>query len=237
MSTIAIIPARGGSKRILRKNMVLCGGRPLLAHTFEAAKASHRLDRIVLSTDDPEIADFGRSSGIEVPYMRPPQLAADDTPMIAVLQNLLEWLDRDVSSPAAALVLLQPTSPLRTAAHIDAAVDLFSAKPNIDSVVSVVAPPHIYHPLKSWKILNGVLVPYLDNVKPIVGSRDLPPAWARNGPAILVMRPALVRSGELYGKRSLPYVMERDVSIDVDEPFDLAIADFLLRRRGSVKSH
>jgi len=206
-STIAIIPARGGSKRIPRKNLALCGGQPLLAHTFAAAKTSRSIDRILLSTDDAEIADYGRSNGIEVPYIRPPPLAADDTPMIAVLQNLLAWLDQ-ASTQTEAVVLLQPTSPMRTAAHIDDAVKLFRAHPDVDSVVSVVAPPHIFHPLKTLKVVGQRLVPYLDGVEPVVGHRDLPQAYGRNGPAVLVMRPDAIRRGDIYGATSVPYVMD-----------------------------
>lgn len=229
---VAIIPARGGSKRIPRKNLALCAGKPLIAHTFAAARSSHHLERILLSTEDDEIADYGRINGIEVPYLRPAGLAADDTPMQAVLQEILAWLDRGTPDSIDSVVLLQPTSPLRTGAHIDQAIELLRAHSDTDSVVSVVTPPHIFHPLKLLKTVGGMLVPYLDDVKPVTGSRNLPPVYGRNGPAILVMRPEIIRRGEIYGSTSLPYVMEASVSIDVDEPLDLEIADLLLRRRG-----
>lgn len=229
--TVAIIPARGGSKRIPGKNLTPCAGRPLLAYTFAAAKASRHLGRILLSTDDDEIAAYGRDSGIEVPYLRPAALAADDTPMVAVLQDLLAWLDRTEPSGIDAVVLLQPTSPLRTKTHIDEGIELFRAHPEAESVVSVVAPPHIFHPLKMLKPLGQGLVPYLDDVPPIVGHRDLPVAYGRNGPAVLVMRPAVICRGEIYGAPSLPYVMDAKASIDIDDPLDLEIAELLLRRR------
>ena len=203
----------------------------MLAHTLEAARGSRTISRVLLSTEDEEIAAFGRASGVEVPYLRPANLATDDAPMLLVLQDLLNWLDRNSEQPVGAIVLLQPTSPLRTADHIDEAVRHFYSHPAADSVVSVVAPPHIFHPLKAWKTSGEVLVPYFDEIKPTVVTRDLPPAFARNGPAILVMRPSLIRGGDLYGKVSLPYVMAADVSVDIDEPLDLDLADMLLRKR------
>src|SRR5690349_4345310 len=111
---IAVIPARGGSKRVPRKNLSLCGGKALIAHTFEAAKSSQFLDRVILSTDDEEIATMGRQFGIEVPFLRPANLAADDAPMAPVLQHVLDWTDAAAPINIDALVLLQPTSPLRT---------------------------------------------------------------------------------------------------------------------------
>lgn len=231
MRLIGIIPARGGSKRIPRKNLALCAGQPLLAHTLSAAKSSRLLGRIFLSTDDLEIAAYAREYGVEVPYLRPAHLAADDTSMVAVLQDLVGWLDRAEPSAIDAVVLLQPTSPLRTATHIDQAIGLFFSHPEAESVVSVVEPPHIFHPLKISKPSDRGLVPYIDGVPSAFGHRDLPTAYARNGPAVLIMRPSIIRRGELYGCPSLPYVMAPEDSIDIDEPLDLEIAELLLKRR------
>lgn len=231
MSFIGIVPARGGSKRIPRKNLALCAGRPLLGYTLSAATSSRLLQRVLLSTDDEEIAAYGRANGAEVPYLRPAPLAADDTPMIAVLQDLVAWLDRTSSTPVEAIVLLQPTSPLRRGEHIDAAIEVFTTHPDAESVVSVVTPPHIFHPLKLSKPSPRGLVPYLDDVPPALGHRDLPVAYARNGPAVLITRPDVIRRGEIYGSPSLPYVMAAEDSIDIDEPLDLEIAEFLLKRR------
>jgi CMP-N,N'-diacetyllegionaminic acid synthase len=228
---VGIIPARGGSKRIPRKNLALCAAQPLLGYTLLAAKSSRLMQRVLLSTDDDEIAAYGRANGVEVPYLRPAHLAADDTPMIAVLQDFVAWLDRTETSPADAVVLLQPTSPLRRAEHIDQAIELFRLHREAESVVSVVTPPHIFHPLKLSKPSPCGLVPYLDDMPPVLGHRDLPLVYARNGPAVLVTRIDVIRRGELYGSPSLPYVMAPEDSIDIDEPFDLEIAEILLKRR------
>ena len=229
-SVVAVIPARGGSKRIPRKNMAPCAGKPLIVHTFAAAKASRRLNRILLSTEDPEIAACGRDNGIEV-HPRPPALAADDTPMLAVLENIMAWLDHPESDGPESIVLLQPTSPLRSSRHIDDAVELFRLHPQADSVVSVMTPPHIFHPLKMLKPSRERLVPFIEGSEAAMGHRNLPPAYARNGPAVLVIRPDTIRRGQIYGDVSIPYVMDRIDSIDIDDPLDLEIADLLLRRR------
>ena len=229
-SVIAVIPARGGSKRIPRKNMAPCAGKPLIAHTFAAARASRHLDRVLLSTEDTEIAAYARDNGIEV-HLRPAALAADDTPMLAVLENIMAWLDHPESGGVESFVLLQPTSPLRSSQHIDDAVELFRSHPEAESVVSVTMPPHIFHPLKILKPCGERLVPFIEGGEFAVGHRNLPPAYARNGPAVLVMRPDVIRRGQIYGDVSVPYVMDRIDSVDIDDPFDLEIADLLLRRR------
>ena len=227
-NTIAIIPARGGSKRIPDKNIADCAGQPLLGYTCAAALESERLSRVVISTDDPEIAKVAQSCGVEVPFLRQGDLAKDDTLMLPVVQNMLDWLDPDGTS-IDAVVLLQPTSPLRTSGDIDAAIDMFYEQ-GPDSVVSVTPVPHIYHPLKVVRPTDAGLVPFLDDRPAVTGHRDLPPAFARNGPAVLVMRPDVIRQGSLYGETSLPYEMPAERSVDIDDPLDLAFAEFLLNR-------
>jgi len=227
---VGIVPARGGSKRIPNKNMAPCGGLPLLGHTFAAARSARSLDRVILSTDDARIADYGREQGIEVPFLRPAALALDSAPMLDVLQHILHWLERETTAGIDALVLLQATSPLRTSEDIDNAVATFKEHPEADSVVSVTPIAHIFHPWKALTLAEGRLVPFMGDTG-VAGTRDLPPAFGRNGPAVLVMRPATVRAGKIYGAVSLPYMMAPGSSIDIDEPFDLEVADLLLRKR------
>ena len=229
---VGIIPARGGSKGIPGKNLVALGGRPLIAHTFEAARASRTLTRIVLSTDSEQIAEFGRAEGIDVPFLRPSSLADDDTPMLAVLQHAIGALE----SRPEIIVLLQPTSPLRRAEHIDAAVTLLQ-RTSADSVVSVIAVPHQFTPGSLMRVEGDRIVPFL-NETAAMRRQDKPVLYARNGPAILVTRSQIIESGRLYGGDTRPYVMSREDSIDIDEPFDLEIAEALLARRGgSTRVH
>jgi CMP-N-acetylneuraminic acid synthetase len=229
MAVIGLIPARGGSKGIPSKNIAPCAGRPLLAYTCEAARASHMLDRVILSTDSDRIAEVGRAYGAEVPFMRPAALADDAAPALPVMLHALEWLESGGVS-AEAIVLLQPTSPLRRAKHIDEAVELFRST-QADSVVSVVEVPHRYHPDSVMREEAGGLVPYRRGVHTVTSRHDLKPLYARNGPAVLVASRATLRSGQLYGMRTIGYQMSEADSLDVDTPWDLHLAELLLRGR------
>ena len=143
-----------------RKNLALLAGRPLLSYTFDAVRGSRCLTRPVLSTDDVEIAAYARSCGVEVPFMRPAALADDTTSALPVVQHALAELGRSGFLPDV-VVLLQPTSPLRRAARIDAAVEKFVAS-GADSVVTVVEVPHQFNPVSVVKIEEGRLVPFFD---------------------------------------------------------------------------
>jgi len=136
---VGLIPARGGSKSIPRKNLALVAGRPLLAYTAQAALGAAGLDRVILSTDDGEIAAAGRSLGLDVPFLRPAALAGDEAGMVPVMRHMLDWLAEEGIAEAT-LVLLQPTSPLRQARHIDEAVALLLDS-GAETVVSVVEVP------------------------------------------------------------------------------------------------
>lgn len=229
VEVVGLIPARGGSKAIPRKNLHLLAGKPLLAYTAEAARTSRTLTRRILSTDDAEIADMGRRLGLEVPFERPAPLSADDAPMGPVLRHALDWYVDETGAEPEALVLLQPTSPLRAAHHIDEAVKLLRARA-ADTVVSVVRVPHRYHPGSILRELDGRVRPYFDG--PTAARRqDKDPLWARNGPAVLVVRPAVLRRDELYGERTVPYPMSEADSVDIDEPADLELAERLLLTR------
>jgi CMP-N-acetylneuraminic acid synthetase len=168
MRTLGVIPARGGSKGIPGKNLRLLAGRPLLAYTADAARGSRRLSRVVLSTDDEATAAAGRSLGLEVPFLRPADLAADDSPMLPVLRHAVEALSAS-GFEADAVVLLQPTSPLRRAEHIDAAIELLEAT-GADSVVSVVEVPHQFNPVSVMTLEGDRLKPFVPG--PLVTRRQ-----------------------------------------------------------------
>ena len=228
LDVLGLIPARGGSKGIPRKNLASLAGRPLLSYTAEAARASRRLTRVVLSTDSPEIAAAGVALGLDVPFMRPAALSADDTPMLPVLQHALETLAAS-GFAAEVVVLLQPTSPLCRAEHIDAAIDLLESS-GADSVVSVVEVPHQFHPLSVMTIDGGQLQPFSDG--PTVTRRqDKPRVYARNGPAVLAVQAAVLRDGSLYGSDTRPFVMSPRESLDIDDAWDLELADLILSKR------
>jgi CMP-N-acetylneuraminic acid synthetase len=227
---LGVIPARGGSKGIPRKNLVPLGGRPLMAYTCEAACASRLLTRVVVSTEDGEVAEVARRLGIEV-CDRSPALAADDTPMLDVLLDLLATLDRRDAYRPEVIVLLQPTSPFRRAQHIDDGVRLL-LESGADSVVSVVAVPHQFTPGSLMRLEGGRLLTESGAIGPL-RRQDKPPLFARNGPAVLAVRTTVVRDQHvLYGADTRALVMSRADSIDIDEGFDLEVAELLIASRG-----
>jgi CMP-N,N'-diacetyllegionaminic acid synthase len=230
MSIVAVIPARGGSKGIPRKNLVRIAGRPLIAYAIDAARTAVSVDRVLISTDDSEIADVARELGAEVPFLRPPELADDTAPMLGVLRHALAWLESQRMT-VEALVLLQPTSPLRTGRHVEEAIALFRSAPP-SSVVSVVEVPHQFNPVSVMKLsAQGTLTPFFGDQAVVTRRQDKPKAYARNGPAVLVCHPDTLRSGELYGASCLPYLMSEEDSLDIDGPRDLTVAEQALKNR------
>ena len=233
MQILGIIPARGGSKGIPHKNLVSLCGRPLLAYTADAVHESTRLTRTIVSTNDETIAATARSLGLDVPFMRPPELAADDTPMLSVLQHAAVML-AGAGFVADVVVLLQPTSPLRRGEHIDAALELLE-RSRAESVVSVVEVPHQFNPVSVLTLAGERLRPFLGG--PVVNRRqDKPQVLARNGPAVLAVRMAVLSAGTLYGDDCRPLVMSAEESIDIDTPWEVLVAELALRSRASKNS-
>jgi CMP-N,N'-diacetyllegionaminic acid synthase len=225
---VAIIPARGGSKGIPRKNIHPLCGQPLIAYSIGAARQSKSIDRTIVSTDDSEIAEISRHFGAEV-RMRPASLSQDDTPTRAVLEHVVTALAGERYLPDAVLTL-QPTSPLRTAAHIDEAAGLFAADPRADSLVSCVEVPHIFHPLSVMRLTSeGYLEPFLPAPQPY-RRQDKEGVLARNGAAIYITRTARVAE-YVFGGRLIPYLMDADSSVDIDTLEDIRIAERRLRSR------
>lgn len=228
MNVLGVVPARGGSKGVPRKNLMSIAGRPLLAYTADAVRASRRLTRVVVSTDDHEIAEAARAHGLDVPFLRPADLASDQTPMLQVLQHAVRELARE-GFVADAVVLLQPTSPLRRAEHIDCAVDLLEST-GADSVVSVVEVPHQFSPVSVMR-LDGERLRRYDEGPMVTRRQDKPRLFARNGPAVLAVRVDVLEKGSLYGDDSRPMVMNADDSVDIDGAEDISAVERLLGER------
>lgn len=226
---LALIPARGGSKSIPRKNIALLAGRSLISYAIEAARNSESVGRVIVSTDDEEIASVAKAEGAEVPFLRPPALAEDSTLILPVIRHLLESLGNESGYRPWAVALLQPTSPLRKPAHVDGAVALLR-ETGADSVVSVVDVPHNFNPVSLLRIEGGRLVPYLKGEgNRVLRRQDKPVVYARNGPVVLVSRyKTLMEKNELYGEDCRPYHMDDKHSIDIDGPDDLAMAEIIL---------
>jgi CMP-N,N'-diacetyllegionaminic acid synthase len=234
LTVLALIPARGGSKGIPGKNIAPLCGKPLIAWTIEAAQRARGIDRIVVSTDDEPIAEVARSLGAEVPFMRPTELARDDTPGIAPPLHALRWLAEHEGYRPDALMLLQPTSPLRLTADIEGALELFQ-RPGIDSVVSVTEAHHHPYLLKTMG-KSGHLQPFMVPDQPYVRRQDLPPLFALNGALWLIRSEILLAREEWYTDHTLGYIMPPERSLDVDTPFDLRLCELILADRTSEHS-
>jgi CMP-N,N'-diacetyllegionaminic acid synthase len=216
--TLGLIPARGGSKSVPRKNVRGLAGKPVLAWTVEVALASPALERVVVSTDDEEIADVARACGAEV-LARPAELAQDETPDLPVYRHALARLDDAYD----AVAWLRPTAPLRTPDDVEAAVRLL-AETGADAVRSVCEAEH--NPYWMARLEAGRLVPLLDDVPP--RRQLLPPVYRLNG-AVDVARCASV-GNELFGGDVRAYVMPPERSVDLDTELDFLLAEALLRR-------
>jgi N-acylneuraminate cytidylyltransferase/CMP-N,N'-diacetyllegionaminic acid synthase len=187
------------------------------------------VERVVVTTDSPAIAEAARAAGAEVPFLRPEELARDDTPGVAPALHAVRWLDEHEQYRPELVCYLQPTSPLRGGAHIDAAVALLESA-RAEAAVSVTPVEH--HPYWVMRLgADGRLSDFLTPDPPITRRQDLPPLYALNGALYLVRRAALLASGTLFPPDTVGYLMDRRDSLDVDTAFDLELADLLLGRR------
>ncbi|MDZ4405789.1 acylneuraminate cytidylyltransferase family protein [Prosthecobacter sp.] len=226
---IGLIPARGGSKGIPGKNLRSLGGKPLLQWAFEAAKDSGVVERVMLSTDSEEIADMGRKLGIEVPFLRPAELAQDDTPMIVVLKHLIEHLRATDTLPDA-IMLLQPTAPLRRAAHLKQAGELLIPE-GVDSVVGVTEIPQHYAPHYAMKITpDGHLTHYLPDSAAIKRRQDVPKAYSRDGTVYLFRISTLETYNDIYGANCIPLLIPSDETLNLDTMEDWEHAERVFSR-------
>jgi len=223
---VAIIPARGGSKGIPRKNIQEIAGKPLLAYTIEAAFKSKYINRVIVSTDSPEIAKIAKSYGAEVPFLRPPELAKDDTPGIVVVQHAVRYLETVEGYPVDIVVILQPTSPLRKTKYIDAAIKKL-IESGADSVVSVCEVKH--HPFWSFIMKNDKLYPFIEKGLTITRRQLLPKVYSANGAVYAVKKDVLFKENSVFGKDTRAIVMPREESVDIDDYFDLFMAEMVIK--------
>ncbi|MDP6403472.1 MAG: acylneuraminate cytidylyltransferase family protein [SAR202 cluster bacterium] len=230
---IGLITARGGSKSVPRKNLAELGGKPVIAWTIETALQSSSVDSVIVSTDDDEIAEVSREWGAEVPFMRPAELSLDDTPHMAVMLHAIHWLERHRDLRPDYIMLLQPTSPLRTSADIDAAVRVARENSAV-SVVSVCETHH--HPYLIKRLAeDGTLFDFIEGA-PQPGSMSIrrqamEPAYVVNGSIYLNARTMLLEERTFLSQATLPYFMPNERSLQIDEPWDLHLAELILRDR------
>ncbi len=228
LNILAIIPARGGSKALPGKNIRPLLGKPLINYSIDAALQSCYKPRVVVSTDSEEIAAVAREAGAEVPFVRPSELATDTAPTPPVIKHALQWLESNESYQPDIVVLLQPTSPLRRAQHIDKGIKTL-LNTGADSVVSVCEAEHSPY----WmRIIDeeGFLKHFVEGSEKYGRRQDLPTVYRING-ALYITRPWVIMSGTLLAGDVRPFIMDCGDSVDIDDEIDFLLAELLLERR------
>lgn len=227
MLSLAIIPARGGSKGLPGKNIRELGGKPLIAYSIEAALQAGNIDRVIVSTDDEKIAEVALKFGAEVPFLRPDYLSTDTAGTIDVVLHALEYFEAGGIS-FDNVILLQPTSPLRSSKDIKKALALFDNN-KCDSVISVCEA--MVHPLLLRRIgQNGLLQDFIEQRDKHVRRQDMEKVYQLNGAIYITKVGSLERNHSFYGERNIPYVMSEESSMDIDEELDLQVAELILKK-------
>jgi N-acylneuraminate cytidylyltransferase/CMP-N,N'-diacetyllegionaminic acid synthase len=222
---VAVIPARGGSKRIPQKNVIEIAGKPLIGYSIEAANKCKYIKKVLVSTDNEEIARIAKSFGAEVPFLRPKELARDDTPSLPVIQHAIRYIENAERLKVDIVVLLQPTSPIRSEKYIDETIEKLIYT-EADSAVTVCKIKH--HPFWSFIANEDKLSPFSKegiNLK----HEDLPPVYSLNGSVYAVRRDVLLVRNSIFGNDTRAVVMPQEESVDVDDFFDLFMAEMVMK--------
>lgn len=225
---LAIIPARGGSKGLPGKNIKMLHGKPLIAHTIEAALNSQKITHIVLSTDDEEIIKACESYDIDIPFVRPHELASDSALIVDTYIYTVDRINKEQNRNYNSMVALLPTCPMRTGEDIDKAISIFEEK-NADSVISFYEAPH---PVQWYKTIDeeGVLRSLLPEGDRLANRQEEQTSYLPNG-AIYVFKMDLLRAKKYYSDKTYPYIMPQERSIDIDTLHDFELAEYLMRKK------
>ncbi len=230
MRVLGLVVARGGSKGLPGKNLRPLGGHPLVAWAVHAGRTTPAIDRVIISTDDAAIADVARHYSAEVPFMRPAELAADDSPVLEAILHALEQVEQP-GEMFDAVCVLQPTAPFRDPAEIAEAIGELAADPSADSIVSL-AQVEDEHPRRLRRIADGVVCQYLTSAGDQEGQQRQDhvdePAYRRSGDFYIARRSTLLEKRSLYGDRVLPYVVPSWRAVNVDTARDLLLAEAML---------
>ncbi len=220
---VAVIPARGGSKRLPKKNILELAGKPLIAWTIEAALKSKSISDVIVSTEDIEIAKIARQFGAKVPYMRSDALATDYTKSIDIVLDLIGRINFSYKY----IALLQPTSPLRTAIHIDESIEVLK-KNDADAVVSVCK---LDYPVEWSNVLpqNGAMDAFFDKNILNMRSQDFPNRYRLNGAIYIIKKNKVKKDGGfVLEKGTYAYLMDQQCSVDIDTKLDFTLANILM---------
>lgn len=223
---LVVITARGGSKGVPRKNIRNVNGHPLIYYSIKAAlDAGDLIYKVIVSTDDKEIAEVAKKCGALVPFMRPAELSSDTAASLPVVQHAVKEVEKQDDITIDWSILLQPTNPLITSDDIKNTISLMTDE--VTSIVSVVDALDS-HPVKSLKLDKGYLKPYIENAPQAIRRQDLEPVFKRNGAIYATTRETLINGNCLYGKKIKPCIMGAESAIDIDTEFDLKLAEFIL---------
>jgi CMP-N-acetylneuraminic acid synthetase len=234
MKVLGIVPARGGSKRLPRKNVRRLGGKPLVAWAIEASLGAKRLARVVVSSDDEEVLAIAAGYDPRLVLRRPAEISHDTALAITFVQHALATLEAAGEGPYEAIAIIQPSSPLTISADIDATIELLE-KSGADSAVTVMALDHAIHPLKLKRMEGDRLLAYLEEERGRMAAHQLPPLFVRNC-AVYASRRRVVDGGQILGEDCRGHVMPRERSLDINEEIDLAFVEFLLARNKTNRS-
>ncbi len=227
-TVLAIIPARGGSKGVPRKNIKNLCGKPLIAWTIIEALKSKYIDRLIVSTEDEEIAEISNKYGAEVPFLRPKELAQDDTPGIEPLLHCINWLKDNENYCPDYVCTLQCTSPFRKSNHIDEALEKLIEE-KADSIIGVCKSEISPYWMKN--IENGRLVDFIRNSNTYSRRQDLPVVYRLNGAMYIGKTNVLIKKRNWYTDNTLPYVMSQEDSIDIDTILDFKLAEIIMKEK------
>jgi CMP-N,N'-diacetyllegionaminic acid synthase len=228
MKTLGIIPARGGSKRLPRKNVRPLAGKPLVARIIEASLEAERLSRVVVSSEDDEVLAIAATYDPRLALRRPAEIADDHAPAISYVQHALRVLESAGEGPFDAIAIVPPSAPLTLSQDIDGTLELLE-RSGADSAVSVQQLDHAIHPVKLKTMQGDRLLPFWEEEAGRMAAHELPTLFVRNC-AIYAARRATIDAGQIIGPDCRGYVMPADRSIDINEEIDLDFAEFLLSR-------
>lgn len=229
---LGIITARGGSKTIPKKNIKLLAGKPLIYWTIKEAQKSQLITKIILSSDSHEIINVAKRYKVEVPFVRPRNLAKDNTPTLPVLQHAITFMEKKDNIRYDYVVILEPTSPLRIVEDLDNATRK-AIETKADSVIGMYKLDDI-HPMRIKKIIHDRIKPFSVKEKEGTPRQLLPPAYYRNGAVYVIKRDIIIKKNSIWGKDTRPFIMPKERSVDIDDNSSFYQAEYYIKLRRKV---
>ncbi len=239
MNILAIIPARSGSKGIKNKNIIKIDGHPLISYSIAAAKSCSKIDKIICSTDSKKIAKIAKYYGASVPFLRPKELAQDDTPDLPVFKHAINWLIDNENYKPDIIIHLRPTSPIRFVEHIYQAIENIIENPLADSLRAVCVAPNT--PYKMW-VKNGNFLKPLLTLPGIaepynMPRQKLPIVYWQTGYIDIIRFKTIIKLNSMTGKNILPFIIDKSIVVDIDSKYDISRARSIIRRANCIKPH